>query len=175
MRKILPFFVLLLFVAGCGGGSEGDTSPSDPGEVAEFSSISDVSNISNVLSEVTADGFCSPLLTTVAPLPEGDYPSWFIDVVNAVPPSEDGSFFRLGSDGTMSGNWGSDADTSDIISIPEDCVVGTRPPDFAGHWVYTQDMCFCLRFDVLPGVVLCGSVDPESEDTACSHHSAGLE
>ena len=123
------------------------------------------------------DVFCSLVKTVAAaqaPLPAGSHPLWLINEVNAVPPDEDGFFLRFSSDGTMHGNAGSSPefyfgdwayDVSESIKVHE-CGVGTRPPDLAGHWVYTSDQCVCGRFDVTAGVDCYHYSGPGD----CEHH-----
>ena len=79
---------------------------------------------------------------------------------------------RLRSDGTLYGNFGRNADVSVLVETHSLCGVGARPPDYAGHWVYTTDECFCQRWDITPSFVLCiYGLDVDSE-TACSHHES---
>ena len=121
-------------------------------------------------------GFCSQL-KTVAPLPAGSHPLWLINEINAVPPDEDGVFLRFRSDGTMHGNAGNSPefyfgnwayDVPGFIELHDACGVGTRPPAFAGHWVYTSDQCVCGRFDFQPTDVDCYHYSDLPDD--CDHH-----
>ena len=162
MKRILSLFVVLLFVTGCGGGSEG-SAPVDLNEIPSFDGVPGV-------TVATDDPCSSPLLTRVAPLPRGSNPLWLVNGINALPPAADGAFLRLRSDGTMYGNMGRSFDISVFIEVHDACGVGTRAPAYAGHWIYTQDKCYCQRLDVLPSAVLCiYALDTDSQ-TACSHH-----
>ena len=114
------------------------------------------------------------LLTRTAPLPRGSHPSWFINGINAEPPS-DGFVLRLSSNGTFTGNWGNilPADTIELFQLAYDtCGVGTRAPALAGHWVYTSDDCFCQRYDILPGQTVCLSL--EDIGSRCYHHERNV-
>lgn len=163
----------LFFCVSCGGGDGSDdtdgTAPEDISVAAEdFHWFPGVG--------MPSEEICSsPLLTPEAELPEGSYPEFLIELVNDTEPEEDGTVLRLKSDGTMSGNMGtSDIDIATLTKIHEDCEIGTRPPDFAGDWVYTEDNCLCMKLDIAPGVVGCLSL----LETDCSPHEtmpAGTE
>ena len=168
MRTILSLFLMLLFVASCGGGgSEGDTGNPTSTNLDEIPTIP--SGFPSV--PVATDDVCSdPALTRTAPLPRGSHPSWFINGINGLPP-ENGFVLRLRSDGTFTGNWGNSLRDEDIELFQlayDTCRVGTRAPAFAGHWIYTSDNCFCQRYDILPSITVCLSF--ENIGLRCFHH-----
>ena len=177
MKRILSVLAVLLFVAGCGGGSDTATTDDAGSSVAE--DVSDMNgdiggeSLTRILGidNLSEDLCSSPLLVPPATLPEGSHPEFLIDLVNAEQPEEDGTVLRLESDGTMSGNMGSSSDIGPLTEIHEECEIGTEPPDFAGDWVLTQDHCFCMKVDILPGVAACiYLLDDKDPETACSGH-----
>ena len=127
MRMILSLFLVLLFVTGCGGGGDGDGS--DGGRYDECQ---------------------DPLLTTTAPLPRGCHPSAF-SAIGEVPLEEISGSIQLYSDGTFTGT----VYDSEFTELWQYCRVGTQPPNIAGRWVYTYNDEFCMRFDFVPGEVIC--------------------
>ncbi len=128
MRTILSLFVVLIFVAGCGGGDGGDLETD-----------------------------CSdPTLTHTEPLPSGEHPEFLITRGDDYWSCE-GETNDYNPDGTFTGTIDHEEIAEAAEAVWEACEVGTRPPDVAGHWVVSHGR-LCLRLDTYPGIVTCSTV-----------------
>ena len=167
MRMILSLFLVLLFVTGCGP---------DGGDIArDFVEGLEDALGSDDISEVGEDIDCSdPRFTTLEPLPEGRYPEE-VTGTGGVGAYWDCSQEIWGyySDGSSYGNFIGefypstiDEDVYDVLENIYSCRAAERVlpnfgspyrelPDFAGHWVVTNDNRFCFRTNYLPGVINC--------------------
>ena len=136
---ILSFFLVLLFVASCGGGGDG-SGGGRPDECQD------------------------PRFTTTAPLPRGCHPSAFSTIgerffqVEGSPAS-----IRMHSNGTFTGTF----HDSEFAESWQYCRVGTQPPNIAGRWVYTYNDDLCIRFDFLPGEVVCEDYSDSNLGISC--------
>ena len=159
MRTILSLFLVLLFVTGCGP---------DGGDIArDFVQGLDDALDEYIDEEENID--CSdPSFTTLEPLPEGRYPR---DVYGFGGRLWECSTEVIGyiGNGIFIGQFSLELIGEDFYDLLEDiysCRAAERVlpnfgspyrelPDFAGHWVVTDDDRFCYRINYLPGVINC--------------------
>ena len=142
LRRILTLVLFPLFLVGCGSGGE------EPDGVLRL--------------EVEID-CSSPVFTRTEPLPSGIHPEGWITTGNNYWDC-DGSREYYHADGTFTGRF-TDTDTEEydfLVDFWRACRAGTRLPGAAGSWVVVDDK-MCLRFDIIPGIIICGDIFSEPD------------
>lgn len=166
MSRFLVLFVLAVSLAtiGCGGGGDGEATD-------QLSESKFANQYLDVDQDVDADNdgnltedevLCSdPVFSTVEPFPSGGIilpdlvtpPNSYLQCVDY-----DYSLnMRINADGTVNGHYTSGYKA--VLDFWNICGVGPQPPEFSGAWVYYPDYeAACVRDNILPGVIECGSI-----------------
>ncbi len=171
MSRFLVLFVLIASLAASGCVVDGEEIAADAlEELDKYIDTKFSDQYLDVVPEADAnedgrltedEALCSdPVFTTVEPFPAGGILSpEYITPPNSYLECFDYSssgILRLNADGTVSGYYTSGyQDELDFWNL---CKVGPQPPEISGNWIYYPDYeASCIRDNVIPGIIQCGS------------------